>query len=46
MGADKAVLINTEDDIENGDQYTTAKVIGQYLKEQEARFNSCWKCCD
>lgn len=35
MGADKAVLINIEDDIENGDQYTTAKIIAQYLKEQE-----------
>lgn len=35
MGADKAVLINTEDDIENSDQYTTAKVIAEYLKEKE-----------
>ena len=35
MGADKAVLINAEDDLEDGDQYTTAKIIGQYLKDQE-----------
>ncbi|CJF64032.1 Electron transfer flavoprotein small subunit [Streptococcus pneumoniae] len=34
MGADKAVLINTEDDIENGDQYTTSRLLAQYLKEQ------------
>lgn len=26
MGADKAVLINTEDDIEDGDQYTTSRL--------------------
>jgi electron transfer flavoprotein beta subunit len=35
MGCDKAVLINIEDDVEGGDQYTTARVLGQYLKEQE-----------
>lgn len=35
MGADKAVLINLSDDVEYQDQYTTAKVIGEYLKEQE-----------
>ncbi len=35
MGVDKAVLINIEDDIQDGDQYTTAKIIGQYLKGQE-----------
>jgi electron transfer flavoprotein beta subunit len=34
MGADKAVLINIEDDIENGDQFTTAKIIGEYLKDK------------
>ena len=34
-GLDKAVLINIEDDIEDGDQFTTAKIIGQYLKGQE-----------
>jgi electron transfer flavoprotein beta subunit len=34
MGADKAVLINTEDDIEDGDQYTTSRLLAQYLKEQ------------
>ncbi|MDQ0220126.1 electron transfer flavoprotein subunit beta/FixA family protein [Peribacillus cavernae] len=36
MGADKAVLINTEDDIENGDQFTTAKVLAEYLKDKQA----------
>jgi electron transfer flavoprotein beta subunit len=35
MGADKAVLINIEDDVENGDQFTTAKVISEYLKDKE-----------
>ena len=36
MGADKAVLINTEDDIENGDQYTTSKILAEYLKDKDA----------
>jgi len=36
MGADKAVLINIEDDVEQIDQYTTAKVIAEYLKDKEA----------
>lgn len=36
MGADKAVLINIEDDIENGDQFTTSKIIAEYLKGKEA----------
>lgn len=35
MGADKAVLINVEDDLEDGDQFSTATIIGQYLKDQE-----------
>ena len=35
MGCDKAVLINTEDDLEAGDQYTTAKIIAEYLKNKE-----------
>ncbi|MFD2681520.1 electron transfer flavoprotein subunit beta/FixA family protein [Bacillus seohaeanensis] len=35
MGADKAVLINTEDDVENGDQFTTAKILSEYLKGKE-----------
>ena len=35
MGADKAVLINIEDDVEDGDQYTTAKILSEYLKEQD-----------
>ncbi|WP_226677498.1 electron transfer flavoprotein subunit beta/FixA family protein [Mesobacillus jeotgali] len=36
MGADKAVLINIEDDVEDGDQYTTAKILAEYLKDKEA----------
>ncbi len=35
MGCDKAVLINTEDDLEDGDQYTTSRILAEYLKEQE-----------
>jgi electron transfer flavoprotein beta subunit len=35
MGADKAVLINTEDDLDYGDQFTTASVLSQYLKDQD-----------
>ncbi|MCQ6273468.1 electron transfer flavoprotein subunit beta/FixA family protein [Bacillus sp. V3B] len=34
IGADKAVLINTEDEVENSDQLTTAKIIAQYLKDK------------
>jgi electron transfer flavoprotein beta subunit len=36
MGCDKAVLINIEDDLDYGDQYTTAKIIAEYLKGKEA----------
>lgn len=36
MGADKAVLINIEDDVENDDQFTTAKILAEYLKDKEA----------
>lgn len=35
MGAEKAVLINVEDDLEVRDQYTTAKIIAEYLKDKE-----------
>lgn len=35
MGADKAVLINTEDDLEDGDQYTTAKILEAYIQDKE-----------
>ena len=35
MGADKAVLINTEDDLEEGDQYTTAKILEAYFEDKE-----------
>lgn len=36
MGADKAVLINIEDDVELQDQYTTAKVLAEFLKDKDA----------
>src|SRR6478752_7445671 len=36
MGADKAVLINIEDDVENGDTFTTAKVVAEFLKDKNA----------
>jgi electron transfer flavoprotein beta subunit len=36
MGADKGVLINTEDDLETGDEYTTARILAEYLKDKEA----------
>ncbi|GGA86198.1 electron transfer flavoprotein subunit beta/FixA family protein [Ornithinibacillus halotolerans] len=35
MGADKAVLINTEDDLEEGDQFTTTKILEAYFKDKE-----------
>ncbi|RSK28077.1 electron transfer flavoprotein subunit beta/FixA family protein [Bacillus sp. HMF5848] len=35
MGADKAVLINTEDDLDDSDQFTTATILATYLKEQD-----------
>ncbi|ASK63026.1 electron transfer flavoprotein subunit beta [Virgibacillus phasianinus] len=35
MGADKAVLINTEDDLEDGDQFSTSKILEAYLDEKD-----------
>src|SRR5699024_7749501 len=35
MGADKAVLINTEDDLEEGDQYTTVRILEEFFKDKE-----------
>jgi electron transfer flavoprotein beta subunit len=35
MGADKAVLINTEEDLEEGDQFTTAKILEAFFEEKE-----------
>lgn len=35
MGADKAVLINTEEDLDEGDQYTTAKILEAFFEEKE-----------
>ena len=36
MGADKAVLINIEDELETGDEYSTARIVAQYLKDKDA----------
>lgn len=36
MGCDKAVLINIEEDLEDGDQFTTAKILYEFLKDKEA----------
>ncbi|MCH1627328.1 electron transfer flavoprotein subunit beta/FixA family protein [Ferdinandcohnia quinoae] len=36
MGADKAVLVNIEDDLEDGDQFSTAKILAEYLKDKDA----------
>lgn len=35
MGADKAVLIDIEDDVEEQDQYTTTKILEAYLEDKE-----------
>lgn len=35
MGADKAVLINTEDDLEAGDQFTTTKILEAFFEDKE-----------
>ncbi|MGM8366358.1 electron transfer flavoprotein subunit beta/FixA family protein [Virgibacillus sp. W0181] len=36
MGVDKAVLINTEDDLEDGDAFTTAQILEAYFEDKEA----------
>jgi len=36
MGCDKAVLINIVEDLEDGDQFTTAKILYEFLKDKEA----------
>ncbi|MCG3089326.1 electron transfer flavoprotein subunit beta/FixA family protein [Sporosarcina cyprini] len=36
MGADKAVLINTEDDLDEMDEFTVAKIVAEYLKDKDA----------
>ncbi|KOO52402.1 electron transfer flavoprotein subunit beta/FixA family protein [Viridibacillus arvi] len=36
MGADKAVLINTEDDLDELDQFSAAYILAEYLKDKEA----------
>ena len=36
MGADEAVLINTEDDLAELDQYSSAYILAEYLKDKEA----------
>ncbi|MFD1018964.1 electron transfer flavoprotein subunit beta/FixA family protein [Thalassobacillus hwangdonensis] len=35
MGADKAVLINTEDDLEYGDQFSTVKILEAFFEEKD-----------
>ena len=35
MGADQAVLINTEYDLDEGDQYTTVKILEAYFEDKE-----------
>ncbi|MBO8156400.1 MAG: electron transfer flavoprotein subunit beta/FixA family protein [Bacillaceae bacterium] len=35
MGADKAVLINTEDDLEESDQYSTTKILEAFFEDKE-----------
>lgn len=35
MGADQAVLINIEDDLETGDQYTTTKILATYFADKD-----------
>ncbi|WP_156292040.1 electron transfer flavoprotein subunit beta/FixA family protein [Oceanobacillus salinisoli] len=35
MGADKAVLINIEEDLEEGDQFTTSKILEAFFKDRE-----------
>ncbi|WP_025783268.1 electron transfer flavoprotein subunit beta/FixA family protein [Sporosarcina sp. D27] len=36
MGADKAVLINTEDDLDEMDEFSASKIISEYLKDKDA----------
>lgn len=36
MGADQAYLINTEDDLEEGDQFTTVKILEAFFKDKDA----------
>lgn len=35
MGADKAVLINTEDDVDELDAFSAATILAEYLKDKE-----------
>lgn len=35
MGADQAVLINTEYDLDEGDQYTTTKILEAFFEDKE-----------
>src|SRR5699024_5568907 len=35
MGADQAVLIDTEEDLDEGDQYTTAKILEAFFEDKE-----------
>src|SRR5699024_1852808 len=35
MGADKAILINTEEDVEDGDQFTTTMILESFFHDKE-----------
>ncbi|AOV07300.1 electron transfer flavoprotein subunit beta/FixA family protein [Sporosarcina ureilytica] len=35
MGADKAVLINTDDDLDEMDEFTVAKIVSEYLSDKD-----------
>ncbi|WP_209125052.1 electron transfer flavoprotein subunit beta/FixA family protein [Alkalihalobacillus sp. BA299] len=35
MGVDRAVLINTEDDLEDGDEFTTAIILANYFEKND-----------
>jgi len=41
MGADKAVLINTEDDLDEMDEFSAAKIIAEYLKDKKSGSDPC-----
>src|SRR5690625_7460397 len=41
MDADKAVLIDTEQDLDEGDQYTTAKIVEALFEDREPDLILC-----
>ena len=46
MGADKAALINIEDDVDEIDQFTIAYILGEYLKDKDVDLILGWECCN